>query len=245
MNQEQKQILQGLSTSILVIEDHMRTMDDFTNLRENYYNAMKGGFEIDEIRHCPIRFYFHEGDEQMHILQLNHFIPNLFMWEPFARLETYDDLDETCIVDCTRITNDLIKEFLDEKLIFPYRQEFTNYKMNKVSHDVIYNLGRISSDFNELLGLTMNAESFMKIADRNERFDEIIRTKFDDAMQPQDVEHQSNELTDEIIEIFKAEEGCLQPILRSDTGIKSGQLKEFTINAGLTTAPYSDIRKAS
>lgn len=233
MNEEQKMIVESINKTILVLDDHMRDVDDYRMMVENYYEAIKAGYEHKELRECGVRFQFHEGEDQpIHILQLRHFVTNLFLWEPYARLEMYPDMDETCIVDCSKITTDTIKEFLDVKIIEPYRSGTGNYKMNKICHDVIFNLGRISSDFNELLGLTINIESFIQIADRNPRFNELIRTKIDDSMQPSDVEKHLNELTDETIEILSEEIGALKPILRSGTGIKSGQLKEFTINGG-------------
>lgn len=245
MDKEQQEVVDGLMKHILVIDHHMVTPVDYRNLVTNYYDAIKSGFEHEECRRCPIRFKFHEEDREIHTLELRHFITNLFLWEPFARLETYDDINADCIVDCTTISTDSIKDFLDDKIIKPYRKDVGNYKLNKITHDVVYNLGRISSDFNELLGLTMNIESFMQISDRNPRFNELIRTKVDESMQPQDVETMLTALTAETIGILKEEDGCLKPILQSGTGIKDGQLKEFVINGGLTAAPYINIRKAS
>jgi hypothetical protein len=107
--------------------------------------------------------------------------------------------------------------------------------MNKVIHDMIFNLLRIPTDFNILLALSINTETFIDLANRNPRFAEIIRTKIDENMQPSEIEDYLNTLMHEEINILANDPGdnLLKPILRSGSGIKDKQLTEFSINGGL------------
>jgi hypothetical protein len=83
--------------------------------------------------------------------------------------------------------------------------------------------------------LSINIETFIGLADRNPRFNEIIRTKIDDNMQPTEIEATLTRLMYEQIAIFKddPEGNMLKPILKAGTGIKDKQLSEFAVNGGL------------
>ena len=73
----------------------------------------------------------------------------------------------------------------------------------------------------------------MDVANKNSRFNEIIRTKIDPNMQPSEIEDYLHKLTNEEIQILMTEENQMRPMLRSGTGIKEKQLQEFSINQGL------------
>ena len=103
-----------------------------------------------------------------------------------------------------------------------------------VLHDIIYRLNKIPKDFNGLMGITLNLEnSFIKVAKENERFNELIRTKIPEDMQPKDIENYLNDLMREEIEILKSTKNCFQPMLLAGEGIKDQQLREFSISGGL------------
>lgn len=227
-----KGIIDHISNSIIVLEEVSRDKKLYQKTIERYYDFIKEGFEYKELRTCPVYFRFFDGG-YIHTLELRHFLTNLMFWEPMIRMGVYDKIDESYIVDCTQLSNGLIKSYIDDKIIIPFRKEIGNPKLNKVVHDMIYNLGRISTDFNMLLGLSMNAETFIDMAKKNPRFNEIIRTKIDDGMQPNEIEHHLEKLTNEQMNILMEEENMLQPILKAGTGIKAGQFKEFAVNGGL------------
>lgn len=227
-------IINELSNKIIIIEEVGRDTKLYRETIEKYYDYIKQGFEHKELRTCPVHFKFFDTDDAfIHTLQLRHFVTNLMFWEPMVRMELYDTMNETYIVDCTRLSNDLIKSYIDDKIITPFRTSIGNRKLNKVIHDMIYNLGRISTDFNMILGMSMNVETFIDVANKNERFNEIIRTKIEDSMQPNEIESHLSALTEEQMSILMEEDNFLKPILRSGTGIKAGQFKEFAVNGGL------------
>jgi len=227
-------IINLFSNNVISIEDMTETREIYNGSIEKYYDFIKQGFEHVELRECPVHFRFFDKEDQMiHTLQLRHFVTNLMFWEPIVRMGVYDVIDESYIVDCTKLSNRLIKNYIDEKIIIPFKTEVENVKLNKVIHDMIHNLGRISTDFNILLGLSMNVETFIDVANKNARFNEIIRTTIDDSMQPNEIESYLDKLTKEQMGILMVDDNMLKPILKSGTGIKAGQFKEFAVNAGL------------
>lgn len=232
MTDEQKEIVEFLKNKVLTIHD-FETPEEFKALAETFYTFMKKGFEIEEIAKGPIQVRFFDGGEHYPI-QLNHMIVLLFMWQPIVELDDVESLNESHFIMCPDITSDMIKDYLDNKVIIPYRHSVSNKKMNKVLHDVNYNLGRISKDFNILMGLSIDIEqSFMFPSMRNERFDEILHTKVDQNAQISDNEKLINSLNDEMIDIIRNDkDNMLHAIIKSGTGIKAGQFKEFAVNGG-------------
>lgn len=227
-------IINQLSNEVFIIEKVVEEKEDYKNTVETYYDYIKQGFELKELRTCPVYFkFFDKEDERIHTLELRHFVTNLMFWEPMVRLGVYEHINESYIIDCTQLSSGTIKGYIDEKIILPFRTSIGNRKVNKVLHDMIFNLSRISTDFNTILGLSMNVETFMDVANRNPRFNEIIRTKIDDDMQPNEIEAYLETLTQEQMGILMVEDNFLRPILRAGTGIKSGQFKEFAVNGGL------------
>lgn len=236
MDETIQAIINNLSNNVFVIEQLMKDKETFDKNLETFYDFLKQGFEVKELRTCPVYFrFFDRQGEPIHTLQLRHFVTNMMFWQPIGRLGVVDKLDESYIVDCTKISSKLIKTYIDEKIIKPYRKLVNNRKMNKIIADMIFNLSRISTDFNIILGLSINVETFMDVAERNPRFNEIIHTKLPDDMQPNEIEATLDKLMHEEINILVNDPGdnFLKPILRSGTGIKDKQLSEFSINGGL------------
>lgn len=225
------EIIQILANQIIVIDKHMSHKKEYNQLIETVFQYLEDGFEFKELREAPVYFRFHE---ETHVLsmQLRHFLTNIIFWSPLMSLDAVDDLDESFIVDTSKISSKYISTYIDNKIIHPYKKRVSNKKLNVVIHDLMYNLGRISTKFNILLGLTMNIETFIDVANKNPRFDEIIHTKVDESLQPSVIEKQLHDLMEEEVEILKTEENALRPILRSGSGIKEKQLSEMTINGG-------------
>ena len=228
-----KTLINQLSRRLFIIDKEMEDKKGYKNLIETGFDYLRSGFEIKELRECPIKFKFHENDETVHTVQLRHFLVNLIFWEPMITLESSEYLDETYIIEPSRISSGYIKSYIDEKLVIPYKRKVSNKNLNKILCDLIYNLGKISTEFNIVFGMGMTVESFINVANKNPRFNEIIRTMVDPSMQPSEIEATLHNLTDEQVEILKNEPNVLQPMLRSGSGIKPKQLAEFSINGGL------------
>lgn len=232
MDKLQKEIVDNLGTKMYIIDKEMESKKNYKNLIDTFFDYLRSGFEIKEFREAPVYYKFHE-DGDVYSMQMRHFLTNLIFWYPILELGAVDEIDERFIVDTSRISSGYIENYLNENIIIPFGERISNKKLNKVLHDVIYNLSRISTDFNIILGLTVNIETFIDVANRNERFDEIIHTKIDDTMQPADIEKYLHDLMCEEIQILMNEENALKPMLRCGAGIKNKQLAEMTINGGL------------
>lgn len=228
-----KDIINFFYDNMYVIETKMEDKKEYKNFIEEIFNYLRMGFEIKELRECKVHFKFHSDDTEICTLQLRHFLTNLIFWEPLIVLDAVQYMDKSFIVECNRISSKYIKSYIDNKIVIPYRNKISNKELNKIIHDLIFNLTKISTEFNIILGLGMSVESFMDVANKNERFNEIIRTKLDPNMQPSEIESHLHELMNEEIKILMEEDNVLRPMLRSGTGIKDKQLSEFSINMGM------------
>ena len=226
-------IINSFYDKMYIMEDEMDNEKKYKDFIEEFFEYLKAGYEHKQLRECLVHFKFHKDDVEIHSLQLRHFFTNLVFWEPLIVLDSVQYLDKTFIVNCSQISSRYIKNYIDNKIIIPYRNKISNKKLNRITHDLIFNLGRISTEFNIILGLSMNVESFMNVANKNPRFNEIIRTKLDPKMQPSEIESHLHDLMKEEIQILMQEDNVLRPMLRSGTGIKDKQLSEFSINMGL------------
>lgn len=224
-------IIEKWGNALINVEEKMEDKKIYRKFLENVYDDLKAGFEFKELRTCPVYYKFHEDDE-IKTMQLRHFLTNLMFWEPMITLDV-TKLNDDFIVDCTKISSGYIKSYIDNKIVIPYRDRVENRRMNIIIHDVIHNLSRISLDFNMILGLSINIESFIELSKRNERFNEIIRTKIPDNMQPSEIESTLDSLMYEQISILRKEDNVLKPMLNAGSGIKDKQLSEFSINGGL------------
>lgn len=220
-------------TQVIVVQDILQKKKIFNKVFDDMYEFMKRGFEVEEIRKFPIKYKFNHKSIDIYEMEARHMITNLLFWKTLLQLEMPDIIDETYYIDAKNINNRMIKNFIDNKIIIPFRYKIETEKLNKIIHDLLYRLAMVSNDFNMIMGMSINMESFIEVANKNPRFDEIIRTKVDPLAQPVEIENTLNSLMNEEIEILKSEENVLKPILCSGAGIKDQQLREFSINGGL------------
>lgn len=210
----------------------------FKSLYDDIYYILSEGFEIEKIRKFPVKVFFNKK-EGMLKMELRHLLTNLIFLNGFIELGVDIELNINHLIDARKINNKLIKEYIDNNIIIPYIDEFTEteekfIQLNEVIHNIIYRLNRIPKDFNPLIGSTINLEdSFIKLSNENERFNEIIHTKIPDNMQPKEVENYLDSLMHEEVQIMKDNENCLQDVVMSGTGIKIEQLRECSISGGL------------
>ena len=86
---------------LYIINDYMKSSEDYLMFQEKIYNIIKGCFEHKECREYPIKFKFYLKDKEVHTLQLRHFIVNVFAWYPFINLYGISGvLDSSFIIDC-------------------------------------------------------------------------------------------------------------------------------------------------
>lgn len=237
MKEVQQKILSHLENTLFIIEDKMVSRKKYNAWVDEIYDMIKAGFEVKEFRTFPIRFKFKDEDETIHTLEFRHFLTNLMIWEGFVRLDMQSQLDESFIYDASDITDDTLYGFFNEKIIdngkvLLRHDKHMTRKLNRIMHDITHSLSRISTDFNLILGISINLRSFIDLAKNNARFNEIINTKLDEDMQPSEIEEYLDNLMREEMQILSENDNCLRPMIEAHTGIKDKQLREFSINGG-------------
>ena len=217
---------------VFILEDLLKDKKAFKKIYKEMYNFMKRGFEVKEVRAFPVVYMIHHDDKKAYQMEIRHMITNFIFWRTFLDLDEEYTLCEDDIIDAYNINNKLITKYINERYIKQFLFKVDIKSLNKAIADLLYRLLQISNDFNEIMGLSINLESFIDVANRNPRFNEIIRTTVDENGQPYEIEQYLNSLMKEEIEILKKEDNVLKPILLAGTGIKNEQLREMTINGG-------------
>ncbi len=217
-----------------IIEEYLVDDETYTKLLKQIMNLLKGCFPIRQCRNYPIRFKFNAKSNKEHVLPLRHFAVNLILWNPFIELSGLDVLNEEFIIDCEKDIPD-IEEYINYKLITILREyHVKSTKINYRISDVLYNLRSISIDFSLILGLNFNADTFFEMYEKNDEIREMMEIKFDDNLQPHEIEQQLAELQEREISIYRNDPGNpIGVLLNAKTGVKNKQLTEFTIAEGL------------
>ena len=225
-------IINEMKGKTYIISNILNDEKLYTKVTDQLYDNFKQGFEIKELRECPVRFKFHKNDSETHTLQMRHLYSNLCMWYPFLAIGQGDIVDETYIIKPTDFTNNGRKTFLDNKFIKPFRHEINNRDLNLILHETQKRLAQVSKDFNPILGNSINIESYMDLYNRNAEFRNLVHTKINPNKQPKEVERELDRKTDEMEALLKREENCLKPILNCGGVVKMKQLAECFISFG-------------
>ena len=162
-----------------ILSDH----NEFKSMYGHIYYILEEGFEIEAIRKFKVKVTFDKNSDQYVEMEIRHLLINMIFLRAFVELEVDVELDNSYLFDARKISNKYIKKYIDDKIIIPFKDQFTEteesfMELNVVIHDIIYRLNKIPKDFNSLMGITLNLEnSFMKVAKENPRFNELIITK--------------------------------------------------------------------
>lgn len=219
---------------LYIIDDILVDDDTYNNMRSCILNLVRGSFTIRACREYPIKFKFNKKDKEEYQLELRDFLINLILFEPFIELYGLNVLDKSYIFDCkTEIPN--IENYINNKIILTLKDyQVKNTYLNIRISNVIYNLRMISVDFSQILGLNFNIFTFADMYSSNTEIRDIMETKFDESLQPYEIEAQLKELQNREMQIYKdLPDNELGAILRSATGVKPKQFTEFTIAGGL------------
>ena len=219
---------------LYIIDDILVDDDTYNNMRSCILNLVRGSFTIRTCREYPIKFKFNKKDKEEYQLELRDFLINLILFEPFIELYGLNVLDKSYIFDCkTGIPN--IENYINNKIILTLKDyQVKNTYLNIRISNVIYNLRMISVDFSQILGLNFNIFTFADMYSSNTEIRDIMETKFDESLQPYEIEAQLKELQNREMQIYKdLPDNELGAILRSATGVKPKQFTEFTIAGGL------------
>lgn len=225
-----------LDSQVFLIHDMLLAdIENYEMYFSKFYDYMKQGFERPEVRKHPIKFKFTDNPkEPVREMEIRHMIVNMIHWRPFIVMDKVEDLGPQHIMDCYNFTPKYAENWINSYIIDPYRKEFSNAKMNMICERIVADSVRISNDFNLIMAMGMNLESFIWIDKKNPRVHEIFNTKLEKGLQPKEIERTQHNLMNELIDILKKEpDMCLFPMLHAGAGIKDKQLSEFAITGGL------------
>lgn len=219
---------------LYIVDNYLQDEETYGDFMSSMMNLMRGSYTIKRCREYPIQFKFYQKDKKTHTLEFRDFMVNMILWYPFINLSGLHVIDESFIFDCK---NDIpnIENYINEKLIIVLRNHLVkSTRINSSISQVLYYLRHISIDFSQILGLNFSAPTFFDMYRNNERIRQIMEVKFDDKLQPHEIEQELHQLEDEEIDIYKKTEGNpIGIILKANTGIKHKQFAEFTISEGL------------
>lgn len=231
-DEEFKKMDEFLNKTIFDVNVIMRSISEFQETYDLLYNYMKMGFEDEKVRKHKLNYKFSK-DTNTYSMEIRHFIVNMLFWYPMMKMEISNLLNKDFVIDCSCLNKKQIMKYFNYKIIEPYRSKVSSIELNQIFADTIYRLGQISLDFNEIMAITINIQTFIGLEEGSEEFSDLIHTKFATTMQPAEIETMLHERTERLVNIMKHTKNDLQPILNSEEGIKTKQLSEFAISGGL------------
>ena len=222
---------------MFIIHTLMRDAETYTEVFEQLYDVIKGCFTVKACREYPVHFKFYPEDTEVYTVQFRHFIINLMLWYPFVTLNMIRFMDESIIMDGTKIIEDPeydLNDFINYRIIATLRAY--NVKRSVVDEALSimqYNLRRISLDFSDIMNLNFSFFTIWETYKKNPRVREIMECTFPDKSDPRAVEVAIDNMQKELIDIYKSDRSNpIGVILRSGTGIKHKQFGEMFVAQG-------------
>lgn len=231
--QEYQDYDEFLSTTRFDVHEIMASKKRFQEVFDLLYGYMKAGFEEERVRKHELFYAFADTDEKIYSMEIRHFIVNMLCWYPMTRMHIADKLDESFVLDCHCLSKKQMMNYFNEKIIEPFRDEVSSEKLNQIFADTVYRLGQISLDFNEIMAISINIQTFIELEEQSPEFSELIHTKLDTTMQPSEIESVLHDRMNRLVKIMKEVPNSLQPILNCGEGIKHKQLSEMLVAGGL------------
>ena len=224
-----------LDETVFIVHECLDSMSSYRKLFTELYNYMKQGFEKPEVRKHPLKYKFTNADaEQVKTMEIRHFIVNIIFWSAFIKLDKVEELNSSHIFDCNAITEDSMSEYINNKIIIPYRTCVESVEINRAIDDVVYTLSQIDTDFSLIMATTMDMETFIELRQKYPRFGELLNTKPEPGMQPKEIEDMlAGRLKEYCDIVINDEDNNLKPFLVTGVGINRGQLSQFSIMGGL------------
>jgi hypothetical protein len=218
---------------LYVIENHMKSYEDYSIFMRKLNNIIKACFTIKQCREYPVKFKFYNKDNDVHTLELRHFYVNCILWEPFVELNDIHILDKSFIVNRKEIPN--INDYINYKIIQILREHnIQNTIINYQVSEVTYNLSRISLDFSQLMNLNFSLKTFIDHYENYPEIKDLMELKFEENAQPHEIEGILKNAEKSLISALTSIPGDpIGIILSSKTGMKTKQLVEFDVSEGL------------
>ena len=235
INKEQEKIIDNIidtvSRRVYNVSEILSSYEKYNKVMEETIEFFRQGFEVDRLRNMELKYKFNTNGE-IYKMQVRHFYYNLCLWSPFIYLGIGDKLDPSYVCDAKNCTAKNRSEFINNFIIEPFKYEVSNRRLNALIAEIISRLSQISREFNPIIGLSINTESFIDLYQRNNEFANLVETELDPSKQPIEWQYELEEKTDRLEQIMRTEENVLKPILLSSSAIKSKQMTECFVSVG-------------
>ena len=224
-------IINTVGKRVYNVAEILSNYEKYNKIMDETIEFFRQGFEIDRLRNMELKYKFNSNGE-IYKMQVRHFYYNLCLWSPFVYLGIGDKLDPSYVCDARDCTAKNRSAFINNFIIEPFKNEISSRRLNALIADIISRLSQISREFNPIIGLSINTESFIDLYQRNSTFADLIETELDPSKQPIEWQYELENKTSILEEILTTEENCLKPILLSSSAIKTKQLTESFISVG-------------
>lgn len=242
--QKQRQVLEGLDypenygpyACLAYGEVPLINVEDITkeNWNAHYYgllNILKDGIEKEEIQSVMFTINFTDGCLDISIF--DYFV-SLMFWYMLIAMGT--PICKKHVFFAEEITQNTIKDYIDEYLIEEYRTTSSNMELNNIIDDVQSRLHDLDH-FAMMLSNTLCQEDNIALAKASPEFRRCLETDFTN-IPLEDVTEVSQKVANESIDIIKHSkeligyDHCLADAFRAKQGINPKQYREFGINIG-------------
>lgn len=163
-------------------------------------------------------------------MPLAHYAINLIMWRPCIKLGI--KWNENMVFDCSNITQDTIKTYLDTIFVRPVRNSIDIRILNLEMAKVIEKLKLFCEDFGIILGISYNYYQLYELIKENPHAMDLFYTKIPEGLQQSEIEDFLHEKLDELVDILKNSNTGFAALLNAGTGINIGQLQELMVAIG-------------
>lgn len=222
-------------TTVLTLDVILSNEEMYSVVFQDMLDILKYGIEYKVIREWPIHFIIHEGDskawDDVHTLQVRHFLSNLCVWYAYMKMENIRVMDDTFVVDWTDKNANFIADFIDEKIL-PYQDTQDFHSMNAIVDEILYQIKAVSDAFCLIFGYSASIWDIMKAEESNPEIHHLIYDEIPANLQPKELEDLLAAKNKRLIELFSKADSDLRPLLMSGKNISPNQFKEIFLRIG-------------
>lgn len=220
---------------LLIMDDVLRDEQTYSMVYQDMLDFLKYGLEYKVIREWPIHFIFHADEsrnvDDVHVMELRHFLSTLCLWYAFMKMENSDILNESFIPNWIGANAEDIATYIDEKIL-PYATDEDFASQNAIVDEIIFHIKAISDAFCLIFGYSASIWDIMKAEEADPEIHEILYQKIDPTLQPKEMEDLLGDLNKRLMAAFGRSDSDLRPLLLSGKNISANQFKEIFLRTG-------------
>lgn len=226
------QDLKGDNTmATVIIKNVLANKKSWNEEFNKRYDYVKRTIGKDKCFEKQIKFKFEKEDTNVYFLPIADYITNLIMWRPFVKYKIC--LGPECIMDCSNITQKVIKNYIDDHIIEKLKTKVSVENLSIECAKIIEKLNKIDEDFGLILAMTINIYDTLQLMEKVPEYEDLLNTTIPQGLQPSEIEDFIKKRSDIMVDILKNNPNNLQPFLNSGQGIKVDQLNEFQLSGGM------------